>query len=383
MLDQKLGSAQGNLNPKIYGLAASNPEVFHDATVATSGVATCDVNAASTCNNSIPAPTSTAATTPGYTLATGFDPVTGLGSLDVAAFLNDAAISPKITPTVIVSPSSASIDTLHALTVGVTVSAGIGNPTPTGTVTLTGGSYTSPSITLTSGSASIGIAAGALSTGPDLLTVLYTPDSASSTSYNTATGTTTVNVSIALIGFTVSSPTISVTAGATTNNTFPITVAPTNGFTGTVTLAASITSSPTGAVNIPTISFGSTSPVNITSANPATANLTVTTVASQPGPCTAGNVTPRGLCWQVRGGGVLACVLLFGIRSRRRRFRAALGMLALLVALAGGVVACGGSKAAICTPTTIAGTTAGTYTITVTGTSATAMASRTVTLTVQ
>jgi len=299
------------------------------------------------------------------------------------AFLNDAATNLRITPTVFVSPSSTSIDTLHALSVGVSVSGGAGNPTPTGTVMLTGGGYTSPSIALTSGNATISIAAGALSMGTDQLTIVYSPDSASSTLYNTAAGTTTVNVSIALVGFTMSAPAFSVTAGATTNNSFLITVAPTNGFTGNVTLAASITSSPSGAVNIPTLSFGSSAMVSITSANPATATLTVTTTASQQGPCTAGNELPRSFGRYARGGGVLAFALLLGIRPRRRRVRDALGMLALLVALAGGVVACGGSKAAICTPTTIAGTTAGTYTITVTGSSATATASRTITLTVQ
>jgi subtilase family serine protease len=276
MLVQKLGNAQGNLNPTLYGLAASNPAAFHDVTAATSGVAGCDVNTVSICNNSIP--NRITGIQAGYQVGTAYDQVTGLGSLDISAFLNSA-------------------------------------------------------------------------------------------------------VPVSLVAFTVDSPAITVAAGATKSNA--ITVTPVNGFTGNVVLSASITSTPTGAVNLPTLTFGSTSPVNITSTSQQTATLTITTTAPQQGACTASSETPRSLGWPARGGAVLACVLLFGIRSRRRRFRASLGMLALLVVLASGVLACGGSMSTPCTPTTIAGTTPGNYTITLAGTSATASTSRTVTLTVQ
>jgi len=60
-----------------------------------------------------------------------------------------------------------------------------------------------------------------------------------------------------------------------------------------------------------------------------------------------------------------------------------LGMMALLGALTGGVLACGGGGSAPCTPVVKPGTTAGTYTITVTGTSGTLTPTGTVTLTVQ
>jgi hypothetical protein len=55
-----------------------------------------------------------------------------------------------------------------------------------------------------------------------------------------------------------------------------------------------------------------------------------------------------------------------------------LGMLALLIALAGGVLACGGGGG-----TSTPGTTAGIYTITVTGTSGMITAANTISLTVQ
>jgi hypothetical protein len=92
---------------------------------------------------------------------------------------------------------------------------------------------------------------------------------------------------------------------------------------------------------------------------------------------------PRGLPWQTGGGAILACIFLFGIPMRRGRWRTMLGMLALLSAMTGGVLACGGGGGTPCTPVVKPGTTAGTYTITVTGTSGALAPTGTVTLTVQ
>jgi pseudomonalisin len=88
LLDQKLDQAQGNLNPELYALATSTPSVFHDITVASSGVTSCDINTPSMCNNSLPGPTTLTGGQSGYLLADGYDEVTGLGSIDVANFLN-------------------------------------------------------------------------------------------------------------------------------------------------------------------------------------------------------------------------------------------------------------------------------------------------------
>lgn len=96
---------------------------------------------------------------------------------------------PKTTPTVTVTPGSTAVTTAQALSVVVAVSGGGSNPTPTGSVALTSGSYTSAASTLTSGSATITVPAGALAVGSDTLTATYTPDSGSSITYNTTTGT--------------------------------------------------------------------------------------------------------------------------------------------------------------------------------------------------
>lgn len=89
MLDQKAGAAQGNLNPTLYALATTPANgVFHDITVASSGVANCSVNTASLCNNSLPSPTSLTGGLAGYLVGDGYDPVTGLGSINVTNLLN-------------------------------------------------------------------------------------------------------------------------------------------------------------------------------------------------------------------------------------------------------------------------------------------------------
>jgi len=88
LLNQKMGSPQGNLNPRLYALAAvPGNGVFHDVTVATSGVAVCDVSVPSMCNNSTPGPEGLSGGLEGYVVGPGYDQVTGLGSIDVAQLL--------------------------------------------------------------------------------------------------------------------------------------------------------------------------------------------------------------------------------------------------------------------------------------------------------
>jgi len=87
LLNQKTGGAQGNLNPRLYALAATPGNgVFHDVTVASSGVAACDVSIPSMCNNSTPGPIGIRGLE-GYLVGPGYDEVTGLGSIDVAQLL--------------------------------------------------------------------------------------------------------------------------------------------------------------------------------------------------------------------------------------------------------------------------------------------------------
>jgi glycosyl hydrolase family 44 len=139
------------------------------------------------------------------------------GSVDVT--VNTAA------PTVTVTPGSSSIAVTSPLSVTVTVSGGAGTATPTGSVTLSGGGYTSSATTLTNGSAQINIPASSLTTGTDTLTGSYTPDSTSSPSYKSATGTGQVTVNAA-VAYSLTVDSAAPTSGITIS---PVSPADNNG----------------------------------------------------------------------------------------------------------------------------------------------------------
>ena len=244
-------------------------------------------------------------------------------------------------------------------------------------------SYTSAIFTLSSGAATIVIPAGSLDLGTDTLTASYTPDAASSSTYNNSAGSTPVTVTTpANPAFAITGTAVSVAPGATTGNTSTISVGPAGGFTGSVVLTAAITSSPAGAVAPPNLSFGSTSPVNIAGTTAGTATLTIGTTAAQGSTCSTAQLTRQRVPWYTGGGSILASLLLFGIPARRRGWRSTLGMLLLLFAMASGVTACGGGTT-VCNAIAIASTTRGTYTVTVTGTSGAITETGTFTLTVE
>jgi pseudomonalisin len=136
LLNQKTGGTQGNLNPLLYRLAASNPNAFHDATPLTIYGVVCFLGTASVCNNTTPSPSSLSGGLTGYALTAGYDQATGLGSLDVANFLTAAAAAskPTLVPTVASVQESASTisNTQTVVFTAVVTSQTAG--TPTGTV---------------------------------------------------------------------------------------------------------------------------------------------------------------------------------------------------------------------------------------------------------
>jgi len=178
----------------------------------------------------------------------------------------------QTSPTVTVTPASFSILTSQNLLVTVTVS---GTPAPTGSVTLSGGGYTSTAVTLSSGSTTINIPAGSLATGSDTLTASYTPDANSSTTYNSATGVSaTVTVTLPNPAPVISSlsPAIASASGAA----FTLTVNGT-GFTANSTVnwgATALTttyvsaSKLTASVTAAEIASAGTSPVTVVTPAP-------------------------------------------------------------------------------------------------------------------
>jgi hypothetical protein len=293
----------------------------------------------------------------------------------------------KITPTLLLTSPSPNITTADALpiTVTMTLNGYIGNPVPTGTVVLTSGSYTSPTISLSNGGAIITVPAGSLPVGTDTLSASYTGD----TTYTGVTGTITMNVTMpAGANFGVTALSLSLAKGATSGNYSTVTVTPTNGFVGAVTLTAAITSSPAGAQNLPSLSFGTTSPVSLQGPSSATALLTVSTTSATSAalryPARPGPAERPGVPWYSVSGAGLACLLFFLTPAKRRRWVNLFGVIALLVLLSAGVTACGGGASnggggGSGNP----GTTSGQYVVTVTGTSGATTASSSLTITVQ
>lgn len=191
---------------------------------------------------------------PAGSLAVGIDTITATYTPDSsssAAYKSSTGTATvtvsKIAPTVTVTPSSTNITTEQALSVSVTVSGVSGNSTPTGTIVLTSGSYTSASATLSGGSATISIPAGSLSEGSAALTAMYTPDSSSSSIYASGTGTANVTVT-----HTVSTATVTVTPSASSITTV-------QSLTVSVTVSGSSGgTTPTGTVVLTSGSYAST-----------------------------------------------------------------------------------------------------------------------------
>ena len=266
--------------------------------------------------------------------------------------------------------------------VNISLKAATGKPTPTGTITLSGSGYTSAATTLVNGAAAITIPANALPIGNDSLTASYSGDS----TYAPSSSSFQIAVTSTPPSFALSGSTLSITPGAATGNTIPIAITPSEGFTGSVTFAAALTSSPAGALDPPTFSFGSSSPVSL-AGKPATATLTVTTTAPSTSTSSLLNKGDRqgSLTLYAAGAAALSCLALFAIPARRRRLRTLFAMLFCL-GLYAGLTACGGSSSSSSGGTgskATPGTTAGAYTIQVTATSGSTTANTSITLTVQ
>jgi sugar lactone lactonase YvrE len=152
---------------------------------------------------------------------------TGLGTVTVAANqagnakytaasqLTQSITITALTPKVTVTPATFTTTTQQNLSVTVTVSGGTGNPTPTGSLMLSGGGYTSTATQLTGGSATINIPVGALTTGSETISAIYTPDAASFF-YGAAEGTSSAVTVFAAAILTSPAPGSTLTASPVT-----------------------------------------------------------------------------------------------------------------------------------------------------------------------
>ncbi len=350
LINQKAGLPQGNPNSELYALAAR--QTYSNCSAETSKTNDgCYFNDPDTGTNAMPCAAGYPNCTiiykgdnigvlSGYGATAGFDPATGLGSLNVANVVDNwTSTIGTATATVTVTPAQTSFPLDQALSVVVTVSGSSG--TPTGTVSLTGGSYTATVGTLSSGGYTFTIPADALSTGSVTLHVSYSGD----TTYTLASATASVTVNkitptvtatpnsttlpANVNGLTVTAavsgggptPTGSVTFSVNTYTSSPCTlfsgnctfVIPSSAFTnGTDTITATysgdsnyFSASGTTSVTVNILTPTVTVTPSVTSLNTATGMQVVVNVTGS-GPTPTGSVTLTGLYQSVPIGATLS-----------------------------------------------------------------------------
>ncbi len=384
----KNSSGQGVVNPTLYSIAAASAyaTAFHDIT---SGGNQC-LSGAAYCSS--PGTTD-------YPATTGYDEASGLGSIDFFNLLNAWPNSTttgsllSTATTLVAATATPANGAADAITITVAPVA-TSTLTPTGTVSVSVDGGTATPLTLAAGVATYSFSS--TTAGAHTITAAYSGD----TNFATSTGTLNLTVASAApastFALTVSPTTATVAPGGSATGT--ITITPSGGFTGTVALTA--TSSPALTDGCIVVLPGSVSITN------ATAGSGTYAIYTSPVPCPASGSARPGSASHVIARSTtpnhpspwkqlplpasLAGVLLFTLRARSRRLASkllsaglALGLVFALSFSGLALTGCGGSTTTNNNSTTTSTyTPAGTYVITVTGTSGTTTSSATITLTV-
>lgn len=383
----KYVTGQGMINPALYTLAANSStykSAFNDIT---SGNNYC---LAGTNFNYC----SSSGATEGFKAGTGYDQVTGLGSVNVnnlvAAWTN-SQVSPStlVASNTTVSASNSSPSTGAQVTFTITVAPVAGSGVPTGTVNLSidgsGSSYGTGNltpVTLTS-NGTVTYTTSFSSTGTHEVIAQYAGDG----TFAASAGSASVTIGTPSSGkgtFKLAStpPTLTVSQGTSGNETLSVT--PAGGYTGTVLLNFS-TSNDSALANLcygftntnssgqGSVAVGGTAAVTTTlTLDTNAADCVSATGGAKPGlrplrtlmaHSRSGNTPPTPKPNRVPAGAAFAGLLLAGFLGRyARRFRAFAWVLAL--AAAGmAMSACGGSSGG----SSVSDPAKGTYTISVGG----------------
>ena len=356
LINQQMNAAQGNVNPRLYQLAGTSTDAFHDITSGDNKVP-CTVGSPNcpSGGGSI-----------GYSAGVGYDPVTGLGSVDAFNLVTEwsgNAVSPDFQPslaattmnltagaTANVGTTTLTITALHGFTGTVALSCSASATLPGTTCAVL------PTSVTNSGTATVTVTAPSSATTTQSGTVTIQGTSGALTHAAIITVTVT---SAADFQFTASPTSLSLTAGTTGNvGTSTVTIAALNGFTGTVSLSCSVpTSLPSTTCTV--------SPTSV--ANSGTATVTVTAPTTR-----ASLHAPRSLFFPWTGGSLaLAVGLVFvGKRERSSREKRVRRILLLTLVLVFGLammMGCGGGGSSSSSPPPSNFPQSGT--VTVTGTS--------------
>jgi len=263
LLNQRMGSPQGELNTNLYRLAATpGNTVFHDVTVASSGVSSCAITTPSTCNNSTPSPAGLTGGLSGYLVGPGYDEATGLGSIDVANLLANWSPAAVTAATVTASLNPLASGALVTLAATVTTN---GATAPTGTVKFFDGATQLGTGTLNgSGQATLAIS-NLTSLGQHSITAVYGGDALNLASTSPPLAVTVNAATFTLAANAPASRTIS--SGQSAAYTLAIT--PNGSYTSQISFACSFSPASSG-----TCTF---SPSTITpNASAAATTLTIT-----------------------------------------------------------------------------------------------------------
>jgi subtilase family serine protease len=352
LINQKQNSSgQGLINPTLYSLASSSTvyaSAFHDIT---------------TGNNDCSAGSSYCLITTGYSAGTGYDQVTGLGTVDANNLATNwpttaTGTEPSLTAsttTVTASSSTPSLSQSVTFTVSVSPSSASG----TVSITLDGTVVATP--TLASGTATY--SASFTTAGNHVLEAKYSGNS----TYAASTGIASVNVlsTAGSFSFTAATSSITVSSATTCTNTAldgdgyntycdVLTVTPSGGYTGTVDFQATTTDATLASEGCwnwdpATVSgSGSASGTIYISVNATFCNSNGIPITGNHRPNQRFKLAPKTTAQvqqssQTSRAGLWAFSLLFaaliGFRVKKMRgFAAAL----FLVALGIGISACGG-----------------------------------------
>ena len=259
LLNTARGVAQGNLNPALYSLYTQSPGAFHDVTVASSGVSGCVATTPSMCNNATAGSASSlTGGAVGYLVGTGYDQVTGLGSLDVANFLTaTAGIDLVVTSTHSGTINPAGTGYTYSLTV-----ANKGSTASSGTVTVVD--------TLPSGFTATAISGTGWTCTLGSLTCTRADALAGKSSYPAITLTFSVGSGVAVGTYANS---VTVTGGGATGSPADASVDETTVSGPALAATATLSFSPAS------IAVGGTSSLSITLASPAGNSVTLTSAA--------------------------------------------------------------------------------------------------------
>jgi len=344
-----------NINPTLYRLASSNPSAFHDIT---------------TGNNIVPCTPGTPPTFPvaqqcpaggqfGYSAGTGYDLVTGLGSVDAYNLVtgwNGSVIT--TTTTLTIAPTSP-VNFGTSVTLSATVKASSGTATPTGTVTF------NDAVLGKLGTGTLNSSGVATFTSTTLKAASYsiTASYGGDTNFSGSTSSPAVPYQVQDFTLAVSPTTVTVTAPGQSGTT-TVTITPLGGFNATITYTC--TGLPSEATcTFPTAATGGT--------------LTIATTAPSARLDKAPLGRHRGLFYALLLPGFLGLVVSAGNRKRTLRGGRLLALIAVLAISTLWMPACGGGSTTPKNP----GTPTGTSTVTVTATAGSLNHTATITLTVQ